>query len=76
MNDDDYKVVGQAFTQLTEADLQRINGLLLDAASTRNLLASQLYRETWTNFSAAVQPLRKIRDGFKRLPLGGVDQDC
>ncbi|MDF5736807.1 MULTISPECIES: hypothetical protein [unclassified Nostoc] len=75
MNDDDYKVIGQALTQLTEADLQRINALLLDAASTRNFTASRLYQETWNNFSASVKPLRKIRNGFERLPLGGADQE-
>ncbi|MHC5863556.1 hypothetical protein [Nostoc sp.] len=75
MNDDDYKAIGQAFTELSEADIQRINALLLDAAAIRNPVPSRLYRETWTNFSKAVQPLRKIRDGFKRLPIGGTDDE-
>ncbi|OKH16836.1 hypothetical protein FACHB389_35320 [Nostoc calcicola FACHB-389] len=76
MNDDDYKVIGQAFSQLTEADLQRINALLLDASTARTPVPARLYAETWENFSKAVKPLRKIRNGFRRLPLDGAEVDC
>ncbi len=76
MNDDDYKLIGQALTEeLTEADIQRINALLLDASNLRNPMPARLYAETWENFSKAVKPLRKIRNGFKRLPLGGAEID-
>ncbi|MEH2322740.1 MAG: hypothetical protein V7K32_03895 [Nostoc sp.] len=75
MNDNDYKLIGQAFTQLTETDIQRINALLLEASKIRNPVPAQLYAETWENFNKAVKPLRKMRNGFMRFPLGGAEID-
>lgn len=67
MNDDDYKLIGQAFSGLLEEDLGRIQALLYRGSMVSSHTASRLYTETLVRFIEASKSLREVRKHNKLL---------
>lgn len=61
MNDENYRLIGRAFSGLLEEDIQRINNLLYHASRTNSSTASRLYSETRVRLERAAKSLREIR---------------